>query len=127
MRSLTGYAGAALGTVAVASAALWPWLDPEGRHGVVLAGGVALAVQLPALWLLLRSPPEHFVGPWAAGMGFRLLAVAAVTAAAVLLEGVAVAPALLALAGFLFALLVLEGILLWRVRPPDGERGPGRG
>lgn len=122
MRSLAGYAGAAVGTVTVASAALWPWLEPEGRHGVVLAGGAALAAQLPALWLLLRCPPERFVGPWAAGMGFRLLAVALVTAAAVLLEGVAATPALLGVAGFLFALLVLEAVLLWRVRPPAGER-----
>ena len=120
MTSPARYAGLAALLVAAAVAGLWPWLQPAGRQGVLLAGGVALGVQLPALWLLLRSSPERFLGPWAAGMGLRLLAVAGVTMAAVRWDAFALVPALLAVGGFFYALLMLEAVAVWR-RRPSGE------
>lgn len=119
MRSLAGYAVAAVGVVAASSGALWPWLDPAGRMGVLLAGGAALAAQVPALWVLMRSSSERFFGPWLTGMVFRLVAVAGVTALGVRLEGVALVPALLSLAGLLYVLLILEGVVFWRRHPTN--------
>lgn len=123
MRTAAGYAAVAAGVVGLVTVVLWPWLATEGRRGVLLGGGAALAVQLPAVWLLLRSPPERFIGPWAAGMGFRLLVVAAVTGAGASMEGVGLVAALLSLAGFLWALLMLEAVVLWRRRPPPAAPG----
>ncbi len=41
--------------ISVAVAALFPFLDDEGRRGVLLAAGVAYPVQVVAFGVLLRA------------------------------------------------------------------------
>lgn len=100
------------GGVAIAAivGAAWPFLDPAGRTGILLAGGVALPVQVIAFWVLLRFRGEGnaFLAAWIGGTLVRM-AVIGVVAFVVIRSGMdGAVPMLLALAGFFFGLLLLE-------------------
>jgi hypothetical protein len=114
------YGATAAGVVAAATLALWPFLEPAGRQGVLLAAVVAVTVQIAAFSVLVRQRGRAtgFMLAWAGGMAIRTLALLAV-AFVVVRSGVEGAvPTLLALAGFLFALLLLEPIYF---RPETSE------
>jgi hypothetical protein len=87
----------------------WPLLDGSGRLGTVVAAALALPVQVAAfaalLWGLARR--NHLLAAWAAGMMARVLLVV-VGLVLVLVLGLPPAPTLLALASFLFAMLLIE-------------------
>jgi len=106
------YAGAGLALVGVAIALLWPWLDPPGRRGLVLAGAVAWPVQVVAFWLLVRRREElqSFLIAWVGGTLVRMGIVLAAAFALLRIDGVSLTPTLLGLAGFFFALLLLEPV-----------------
>jgi hypothetical protein len=98
--------------VALLTLALWPFLEPAGRRGVLVAAAIALPVQVLAFSVLVhyRGRVNGFMAAWAGGMAMRALAVAAV-AFVVIRSGVdGAVPMLLALAGFFFALLLLEPV-----------------
>jgi len=107
------YGAAAVGVVALLTLLLWPFLEPAGRQGVLVAAAVALPVQLVAFSVLIRfrGRVSGFMAAWAGGMAVRALAVGSV-AFAVVRSGSAegAVPMLLALAGFFFALLLLEPV-----------------
>jgi hypothetical protein len=106
------YAGTALAGCALVTLALWPFLDPEARRGIVIAAAIALPVQIGAFALLIRyrDNMNGFLAIWAGGTLVRM-AVVGITAVIVIRSGAAGAvPMLLGLAGFFFGLLLLEPI-----------------
>lgn len=113
--SATGFA-----VVVICVGALWPFLDPSGQNGVLLAAVVALTVQSGAFAALLhfRGRTTGFLAAWAGGMALRMVAVAAVAAAIVGSEMDGGVPTLLSLAGFFFGLLLLEPVF-FRIEPSE--------
>ena len=113
--ALVGSAGVALVTLA-----LWPFLGADGRAGVLVAGAIALSVQIVAFSLLLRfrGHVNGFLAAWAGGTLVRMLVIGVVAALAIRSEAAGTIPMLLALAGFFFGLLLLEPVYF---RPGAGE------
>lgn len=109
------YAAAAFGLVGIVTAIFWPFLDPAARGGVAVAGIVALAVQLalfPAGRWIRRRPSGLLVG-LAGGALVRMVVLAIAALWAVRSgDGSWRAGLVLGLAGFLFALLLLEAAFL---------------
>jgi hypothetical protein len=95
----------------VATLALWPFLEPAGRRGVLAAALVALPVQVAAFALLVRQKgrTKGFMAAWVGGMALRAAALVVVTVVVVRLGTDSAIALLLSLAGFFFALLLLEG------------------
>jgi hypothetical protein len=106
------YGAAAAAVVALLTLVLWPFLEPVGRQGVLVAAAVALPVQLTAFAVLVRyrGRVSGFMAAWAAGMAVRALAVAAVAFVVIRSGTDATVPMLLSLAGFFFVLLLLEPV-----------------
>jgi len=119
MRSSARYGASAVLLVAAATVVAWPFLDAPGRAGVLVAAAVALPVQIGSFALLqrFRSQLRRFLTVWIGGTVVRMGVIGAV-AAFVLRSGTeGAAPALLALAAFFFALLLLEPIYFGREEP----------
>ena len=106
------YGAAAVAVVGLGTLALWPFLGPAARQGVLLAAGIALPVQMVAFGVLVRfrGRVKGFMAAWAGGMAVRALAVAAVAFIVLRSGGDGAVSTLLSLAGFFFALLLLEPI-----------------
>ncbi|HEY6947217.1 MAG TPA: hypothetical protein VI297_00235 [Gemmatimonadales bacterium] len=103
-----------MGTALIALAAMAAGAIVPGswRPGWWLALGIALVVQAPLGWWLMTSiGTERFLAVWALGILLRLVTVGLTGLVIVPGLGLPAAPALLALAGFLVASLVLEGIV----------------
>ena len=115
MRSWLSYAGVA-GLVLVGGvAALWGMLDGEGRFGILWAAGIAWVVQCFAFGLMvgLRDREQGLVLAMAGGTAARLGALGAAGVVVTVVEtGVGAGALLLGLAGFLFALALLEVVFL---------------
>ncbi len=111
---MVGYAVAGLLMITVAVSALFPFLDDEGRRGVLLAAGVAYAVQVTAFGLLLRArgEPSRFFTWWGVGVGVRIGVVIIVGLVALRIESLGAESLLLSLAGFFFVLLLIEPAFL---------------
>lgn len=120
MSAATRYAASGIAIVGLANLLLWPWLDPAARSGVLIAGLVALLVQVVAFALLLRYRGRltGFLAVWAGGTLVRMSVLAVVAIFAVRGGGGRGASMLLALAGFFFGLLLLEP-LFFRPGAPD--------
>lgn len=116
MKAGTAYAATGLVALGLLVLGLWPWLDPAGRNGVLLAAGVAWPVQVGAFAILLRhrEEPRRFLAAWVGGTLARMGLVLAAAFVVARVEGVAPVPALLALAGFFFGLLLLEPVFFRR-------------
>ena len=114
------YGAAAVAVVALLTVVLWPFLEPAGRQGVLVAAAVALPVQLVAFSVLVRfrGRVSGFMAAWAGGMAVRALAVALVAYAVIRSGSEGAVPMLLALAGFFFALLLLEPVY-FRAEPSE--------
>lgn len=113
MSRTLGYAVSCALLTVLGVVACWPWLDQSGRTGVLIAATVALPLQI-ALFAALRwgwTKRENFFAAWIGGILTRLMAVAAVSVA-VALSNIAPAPTLLSLAGFFFAMLLVEPLFL---------------
>lgn len=109
------------GVTAVAAAALLVSLalPPGDRPGIRLAVLIALVVQGPLGWWLVRAiGKERFLVVWAAGLAARLAVVAGCALVLAPKLGLALAPTLLALVGVLMAFLAVEAIV---VRPERRE------
>ena len=114
MRALVRYALAGLLMIAIAVAALFPFLDDEGRMGILLAAGIAYPVQLVAFGLLLwaRGEPSRFFKWWGVGVAGRISVVIIVGLVALRIESLGAEALLLSLAGFFFGLLLIEPAFL---------------
>jgi len=104
------------GTVGVG----WPFVGPEARIGLLVAAGVAILVQVPTFGVLAAARPGEpgYLLAWGGGTLVRFGVVGGGAFAIARMDGVDLTVALLALAGLLFALLLLEP---WALR----ERGNG--
>jgi hypothetical protein len=109
----------AIGLVAVAALATLAshWLSPEARRSLGAALGLALGVQGPLGWWLIRSTgSRRFLVVWAIGLGTRLALLAVVALVVAPAIGWALGPLLLPLAALLLALLLVEGIVMATAR-----------
>ncbi len=124
MRRWLRYGAVAVGLVALTVAAGWGLLDEAGRHGVVLAGGVALAVQLAAFAILVvqETGSPGFLAAWVGSTFLRLVAVVAVALWVAGRDELDTLVTLLTLVGLLFVLLLLEP---WALREAPTDRSNG--
>jgi hypothetical protein len=106
------YAGTAAVVVALVTGSLWPFLDPSARRGVLIAAAISLPIQISAFWLLVyaRTRVTAFLAVWVGGTLLRMGVVMLVAFVAVRGGGEGGVAMLLALAGFFFALLLLEPV-----------------
>ncbi len=100
--------------IAAAIAALFPFLEDDGRMGVLIAAGIAFPVQVVAFGLLLRArgEPSRFFVWWGVGVLVRIGVVIIVGIVALRIESLAAEALLLSLAGFFFGLLLIEPVFL---------------
>jgi hypothetical protein len=119
------YAGLALGVCAGVLGGGWVLFPAEeARRGLVVAVAVALPLQLAAFGLLLTREPGSLglLGVWAASALVRFAAVGGVALWVTTTEGVDPMITLLALAGLLFILLLLEP---WALGAMNSDRRNG--
>lgn len=115
MKRFLLYALVAVAIVGLATAGMGAALDETGRRSLWWAAGIALPVQLLAFALLIwtRDRGNAFLVAFLAGAAVRLLAVGIAGALVTMTEtGLAAGPLILGLAGYFFALLLLEGWFL---------------
>ena len=116
------YAVAGSTMVALSLLALWPFLDPAGRSGVSAAAAVAVPVQVVAFAALhgLSGRLEGFLAAWVGGTLLRMVVLAAAAFFVIRSQAEGAVPMLLALAGFFFALLLLEPVY-FRLGPSKAD------
>ncbi|MED5199936.1 MAG: hypothetical protein VYB51_09040 [Gemmatimonadota bacterium] len=114
MRALGRYALIGLLMIAVAVVALFPFLDDDGRTGILVAAAVAYPVQVVAFGLLLRvrGDPSRFFVWWGAGVAVRVGVVIIIGLVALRIESLGAEVLLLSVAGFFFGLLLIEPAFL---------------
>ena len=114
MSAAVRYGATAVALIGLLTLAIVPVLEPAGRLGVVVAAAVAVPIQVVAFAFLLRYRGEMkgFVAAWAGGMALRALTLLVVAVLVIRSGTEGAVPTLLALAGFFFALLLLEPIYL---------------
>ncbi len=112
MRILTLYALATAVAVAAVCAGLGTVLRPEALAAVAWMGALAWAVQVAlfAPVLAARGRRNAFLAAWAGGTVARFAVLGAAAWWVWHSRALPLAPALLALAGFLFLLLLLESL-----------------
>lgn len=114
-------AGVALVTAGGAGALLAA--PASERASIGLGVLVGLVLQAPLGWWTLRSlGAERFTFVWGLGMLARFTAVGVAALAALPLMGEQTGPMLLAMAGILLALLVVEGLTALGAHSREGER-----
>jgi hypothetical protein len=117
------YAGIALLLVLVTVGVGWPFTGPDGRRGLLFAGGVALLLQWAAFGVLVvqKTGSPWFLGAW---VGSTLLRAAGVVVSALWVastDRIDTLVALLTLVGLLFVLLLLEPVALGMGKAEETE------
>ena len=102
-----------LGAVALEALALCLVLPSQDRPEMAAVLGLALAVQGPLGWWLVRViGTERFLLVWVIGIGTRLGVVALCALVVVPALELSLAPALFVLVGVLLSLLVVEAVVV---------------
>lgn len=111
------YALACLALVAVVTGSAAVLVDQRGLFGVLAAAAVTLPIQVGAFALLATAPAgsNRFLAAWVGGSLVRLVVVG-LGGWALTRAGLPRAPTLLGLAGFFFAMLMLEPVFLGLAR-----------
>ena len=111
-RSMTFVATAA-GVVLAGSFVSWPFLDVEARGAIVASALLALGTQIPMYFLLKgwRSRNDRFLAAIGLAFAGRVAVLAAAIFIFVVPGRVPAAPFLVALGGFLVAILFAESYL----------------
>jgi len=106
VRYLVAAGGLAVATVVLGS----PLVGPEGKNGLVAAATVALAVQIPSFGILAATQPgsARYLAVWMGSTLVRFGVIALFAFAIVGTEGVDLVVSLVALAGLLLIMLLLE-------------------
>ncbi|HTS87353.1 MAG TPA: hypothetical protein VMG41_02590 [Gemmatimonadales bacterium] len=100
--------------VVLAAGALSALLGGADRTGVLVVLGLVAAVQVPLGWWLVRSVGRpSVVGVWVFGMLARFGLVAIAGLVIVPRLGLPAQSTLVSVVGLLFALLLVEGTVLW--------------
>ncbi len=117
------YTLAALAVVGSVLLIGWPVLGSAGRRGLLLAGGVALGVQLLSFGVLAALPQASsgFMAAWAGSTLVRFAVVGGCAFWLLGMEEVDLVVALLALAGLFFVLLLMEPWALREREDPDSD------
>lgn len=112
MSAAVKYGATAVALIGLLTLGIVPFLGPSGRMGVLIAAAVALPVQIAAFAVLVRyrGRVKGFMAAWAGGMALRALTLLVVAVLVIRSGTESAVPLLLALAGFFFALLMLEPI-----------------
>lgn len=116
MKYFLSYAGVAVPLIVFATVGIGAGLDDVGRRSLVWAAAISLVVQLCAFGVLLgvRGRGNAFLLAFFGGGMARLAVVGVAGLLVTTMEtGLAPAPLVLGLAGYFFALLLLEGLFLW--------------
>ena len=102
----------------------WPLLDGDGRRGLLVAVGVALAVQWGSFAGLAALQPGTggYLAIWVGGTLIRFAVIGVAAFAIAAMEGIDLVVALLALAGLFFVLLLWEP---WALRDRADRRTNG--
>lgn len=116
MRPAAGYAVAGLLLVGSVSGALYALLGPEDGLGIVAAAAVAYPVMVVSFAVMVRfkGAGNRFLAAWLGGVLVRLVVLGLAVVAVLTVDALRPAPTLLALAGFFFALLLLEPVFFRR-------------
>lgn len=116
MKSLGRYAATAALILLLGVLAAWSFVDADGRTALVVAAAMAFLVQLAAFAGLgfAGGDANRFLAVWGAGVLVRMVLVAAVGLTREAIPGVDPTVLLMALCGFLFALLLLEPVFMSR-------------
>lgn len=116
MSPATGYAVASLLLVSASAGVVYLALGPEDGLGVLVAAAVAYPVMVGsfALMVRFRGGGNRFLAAWIGGVLVRLLVLGSTVGAVVAIEALRPAATLLSLAGFFFALLLLEPVFFRR-------------
>jgi hypothetical protein len=104
------YALACVGLVGAGSLLAALALEPPDVKGVLMAAAVAVPVQIVAFAALARAEAgsNAFLAAWMGGTLARLVVVGVAAWVLVGLQGLPGAPTLLGLAGFFFAMVLME-------------------
>lgn len=122
------YGTAAVILVGFLTLGVWPFLEPSGRRGVLLAAAVALPVQIASFAVLrrVRDTPTHFLAVWVGGTVVRMTALGAVAFVVIRTGTAGLAATLVALASFFVGLLFLEPIYFREEVPQRAAIGSSR-
>ena len=102
-----------MGAVLILFLGLTVAAPPEWRASLLLALGLAMAVQVPlGVWLMTCLGSDRFLAVWVLGMLARLTLVGVAGLALFPASGWPAAPGLLSLALLLMISLALEGVVL---------------
>lgn len=125
MKVTVRYLGAGTLAAMVALLLAWPFLEPASRRGMAIAFGVALPAQALFFGLLVRAQarPAAFLRAWVAGMLGRLGLLGGFGVLVALRPELPPLATLVAFAGILFGLILLEPAFL---DGPHGVHGRGR-
>ncbi|HUP51707.1 MAG TPA: hypothetical protein VM198_04485 [Longimicrobiales bacterium] len=123
MSASVRYGASSVALISLLTLGLWPFLDAAGRMGVLVAAAVAIPIQVAAFVVLVRYRGEvkGFMAAWAGGMAIRAAALLAVAILVIRSGSASAIPMLLALAGFFFALLLLEPVCFKADPPGHGK------
>lgn len=114
MTGRSRYAATSVALVALSAAITWPMLAPSARVSLLTVGVLAAVLQGVLFTMLsgAHGDPNRFMKSWALGMAGRL-AFVAVVGIVVTTAGVGDATvAIIAAAGFVFALHLIEPVFL---------------
>ena len=114
MKDLGRFALACAVLVAVTASALGPFLPQGAGAGLWAAGASAWVIQVVAVWARIRygSRPERLLAVWGWSAGGRLVAIGLAGLAVTRFEGLHPVSTLVGLAGYLFAMLLMEPVLV---------------
>lgn len=114
MRGLGRYLLACVALVAASAAGISPLLPPAARPGLWVAGSVACTIQVAAAAARIRwgGRPERLLAVWGWSAGVRLGAIGLAAFGVYRFEVLHPVSTLVGLAGYLFAMLLMEPALL---------------
>lgn len=114
MSASARYGAASAALIGVLTLVAWPFLEPPGRVGVLIAASVALPIQVGSFALLrhFSNQVRRFLAVWVGSTLVRMTALAVMAALLARSGGAEAIPALVALATFFVGLLFLEPIYL---------------